>query len=189
MEQVLYDSMAQNPVIAAVKDMDGLEECCRIEEIGIVFILFGDVCTISGITQRAKEAGKIVMVHLDLIAGLSAREISVDFVKKNTAADGIITTKPALIKRAKELSLYTVLRYFLIDSMAFENIRQQQRAVKPDLIEVLPGVMPKVIKRICQKSHAPIIAGGLINDKEDVMGALSSGAIAVSTTNRSVWLL
>lgn len=188
MEQVLYDSMAQNPVIAAVKDMDGLEECCRLEEIGIVFILFGDVCTISGITRRAKAAGKIVMVHLDLIAGLSAREISVDFVKQNTAADGIITTKPALIKRAKALSLYTVLRYFLIDSMAFENIRQQN-AVKPDLIEVLPGVIPKAIKRICRTSQTPIIAGGLINDKEDVMGALSSGAIAVSTTNRSVWLL
>lgn len=189
MEQRLYDSIADSPVIAAVKDVNGLEECCRLEEIRIVFILFGDVCTIGDIVKRVKDTGKLAMVHMDLISGLSAREISVDFIRKNTRADGIITTKPTLIKRARELSLYTVLRYFLIDSMAYENIRQQQSAVRPDLIEVLPGVMPKVIRKVCQSCQTPIIAGGLINDKEDVMGALSAGAIAVSTTNRSVWLL
>lgn len=189
MDQILYDSVALSPVIAAAKDLDGLEACCRLEDIRIVFILFGDVCTIGDIVKRVKAAGKIAMVHLDLISGLSAREISVDFIRKNTEADGILTTKTALVRRAKELSLYTVLRYFLLDSMALENIIQQQKAVKPDLIEVLPGVMPKVIRKICQTSQTPIIAGGLINDKEDVMGALDAGAIAVSTSNRNVWLM
>lgn len=93
----------------------------------------------------------------------------------------------ALIKKAKELGMYTVLRYFLLDSMAFENIRQQQHMVRPDFIEVLPGVMPRVIKRICGSVKTPIIAGGLITDKEDVMAALSAGAIAVSSTNHQVW--
>ncbi|MEG1720939.1 MAG: glycerol-3-phosphate responsive antiterminator, partial [Pseudoflavonifractor sp.] len=35
----------------------------------------------------------------------------------------------------------------------------------------------------------PIIAGGLIADKEDVTSALSAGAIAVSSTNREIWFL
>ena len=65
--------------------------------------------------------------------------------------------------------MFTVLRYFLLDSMAYENIRQQQHAVKPDYIEVLPGVMPKVIGKVCKMSKTPIIAGGLISDKESVM--------------------
>ncbi|MEG2499451.1 MAG: glycerol-3-phosphate responsive antiterminator, partial [Oscillospiraceae bacterium] len=33
-----------------------------------------------------------------------------------------------------------------------------------------------------------IIAGGLITDKEDVMNALSAGAVAVSSTNSAVWI-
>ena len=45
-------------------------------------------------------------------------------------ADGIITTKPALVRRARELGMFTVLRYFLIDSMALENIRSQQAGVR-----------------------------------------------------------
>ena len=92
------------------------------------------------------------MVHVDLISGLSPKEVSVEYLKEHTEADGIISTKPSLIKKAKELGMYTVLRYFLLDSMAFENIRQQQHIVRPDFIEVLPGVMPRVIKRICSSS-------------------------------------
>ena len=187
MNQKLYDLIEANPVIAAVKDMEGLDACCQRDEIKVVFILFGDICNISAIVEQIKASDKVAMVHIDLITGLSGKEVAVDFIKNNTLADGIISTKPALIKRARELSLYTTLRVFVLDSMAFENIRQQQHIVRPDFIEVLPGVMPRVIKRICSSIKTPIIAGGLITDKEDVMAALSAGAIAVSSTNHQVW--
>lgn len=137
MDQKFYDMVESNPVIAAVKDMDGLDKCCQLEDVKVVFILFGDICSIPDIVRKVKEAGQMAVVHVDLINGLSSKEIAVDFIKNNTMADGIITTKPALIKRGKELSLFTVLRYFLIDSMALENIRHQQHSVKPDVIEVL----------------------------------------------------
>ena len=94
-----------------------------------------------------------------------------------------------IIKKAKELSLYTVLRYFLLDSMAYENILTQQHTVRPDFIEVLPGAMPKVIQKLCSEIKVPVIAGGLIIDKESVMGALTAGATAVSSTNHNVWKL
>lgn len=60
---------------------------------------------------------------------------------------------------------------------------------RPDFIEVLPGVMPKVLGRIAKVSRIPMIAGGLITEKEDVIAALSAGAIAVSSTNQDVWNL
>mgnify|MGYP002510301730 FL=1 len=186
MDRKYYDAIEENPVVAAVKDMDGLKTCCRLEDIKVVFILFGDICSIGEIVERVKETGRMAMVHVDLITGLSPKEVAVDFIRSNTQADGIITTKPSLIRRGKELSLCTVLRYFLIDSMALESIRQQHM-VKPDFIEVLPGLMPKVIQKVCRSSRTPVIAGGLITDKESVMGALDAGAIAVSTTNREVW--
>ena len=167
--------------------MNYLEVCCSLEDIRVVFILFGDICSVKEIVDKVKAAGKVAMVHVDLISGLSSKDIVVEFIQKNTKADGIISTKPTLIKKGRELGMFTILRYFLLDSMAYENIRQQQHAVKPDYIEVLPGVMPRVIKRICGSVKTPIIAGGLITDKEDVMAALSAGAIAVSSTNHQVW--
>ncbi|SDI25963.1 glycerol uptake operon antiterminator [Pseudobutyrivibrio sp. 49] len=192
MHRDFIEKLEANPVIAAIKDDKGLEKAIKTE-CEIIFILYGDVCTIPGIVQRIKSADKIAMVHLDLITGLNnTKEISVDFIKNNTQADGIITTKGNLIGRAKELGLYTVLRYFVIDSMALVNIEKQDRhgISQPDVIEILPGiVLPKIIKRVNKASRVPVLAGGLIGDKDDVMNALNNGVLAVSTTNEEVWEL
>ena len=189
MDQRFYDAVLASPVIAAVKNMEQLEECLTLENIQVVFLLFGDLCSIADIVARAKDAGKIVMIHMDLITGLSSStEIVVDFIHRSTRADGIITTKPSFIRRARELNLFTVMRLFVIDSMALAGIDKLE-SVKPDFIEVLPGVMPKTIRRIVQTTRIPLLAGGLIADKEDVVAALSAGAMAVSATSREVWRL
>ena len=192
MNQEFYDAVEANPVIAAVKNDAGLQAAVEMEEIQVIFVLYGDVCTIPEILERIKAAGKKAMVHIDLIAGLSAKEISVEFIARQTRADGIITTKPALVRRAKELGIFAVLRFFVIDSLALkniENLEMQCGTSRPDFIEVLPGVMPKVLGRIAQVSRIPMIAGGLITEKEDVIAALSVGAIAVSSTYQDVWKL
>ena len=179
-----------NPIIAAVKNDEGLATALT-EDVEIIFVLYGDICTIPGIVKKIKQAGKVAMVHVDLITGLNnSKDVCLDFIKNNTEADGIITTKSNLIAHAKELELNTVLRYFILDSMALQNIEKQAKSpgVKPDIIEFLPGiVLPKMIKRINKVSRVPIIAGGLIADKEDVMNALDAGALAISTTNEMVW--
>ena len=192
MNQEFYDAVEANPVIAAVKSDAGLQAAVEMEEIQVIFVLYGDVCTIPEILERIKAAGKKAMVHIDLIAGLSAKEISVEFIARQTRADGIITTKPALVRRAKELGIFAVLRFFVIDSLALkniENLEMQCGTSRPDFIEVLPGVMPKVLGRIAKVSRIPMIAGGLITEKEDVIAALSVGEIAVSSTNQDVWKL
>ena len=121
MKKEFREALEDSPIITAIKDDEGLEKC-KTADSKVVFILYGDICNISDIVAEVKEAGKVALVHLDLIAGLSSKEIAVDFIHKYTKADGIITTKPLLVKRAKELNMYTVLRFFVIDSMAFSNI-------------------------------------------------------------------
>lgn len=182
-----FELIEANPVIAAVKDEEGLNICCACEEIKVVFVLYGDICSIAKIVQRIKQADKIAMVHVDLMEGLSGKEVVVDFIKAHTQADGIISTKSGLIKRGKELGLYTTLRTFILDSMSYENVVKQIANAKPDMLEILPGLMPKIIKRISRTIKVPVIAGGLISDREDVMNALSAGAISVSSTNPAVW--
>lgn len=187
MKQEFYDALMENPIVAAVKDMEGLRKCLKMEDIKVVFILFGDICSIGRIVEEAKRAGKQVLVHLDLVGGIGTKEVVVDYIRENTKADGIITTRSSHVRRAKELGLCTVLRFFVIDSMAFENIAKQVRQVQPDMMEILPGVMPKIIRKLVKSEKIPVIAGGLVMDREDVMGALDAGAVCVSTTNQDVW--
>ena len=176
------------PVIAAVKDETGLKECLYSES-QIIFLLFGDICSVGRYVEIAKSAGKMVFVHMDLINGLGNKEVAVDFIREHTGVDGSISTKPQLVKRAKELGLFGILRIFVIDSMAFGNIEKQCASLVPDAVEILPGLMPKIIKKLCSTVNVPIIAGGLISDKEDVMNALNAGAVAISVTNQRVWFM
>lgn len=64
------------PVIAAIKDEEGLKKCLH-SDIQIVFVLYGDICNIGKIVGKLKAAGKTVIIHIDLIAGLSSKEIAV----------------------------------------------------------------------------------------------------------------
>lgn len=129
------------------------------------------------------------MVHIDLITGLASKEISVDFIKQRTKADGIISTRPGLIKYAARLSLFTVLRFFVIDSLALTNIEKQLQNVRPDVVEVLPALMPRIVSKICQMANVPVITGGLVDDKDDVISMLSAGASCVSSTSEEIWQL
>lgn len=188
MEQKFYEMMADCPIVAAVKSYEGIEKCLQ-SDVKVVFILFGDVCNIKEIVEKIKKADRLALVHIDLIEGLSNDEVAVDYIKYNTRADGIISTKTNMINRAKELSMYTVFRIFLLDSRAYQSIEKRKEQIRADFIEILPGVMPKIIKKICALNFKPIIAGGLISDREDVMEALGAGATSVSTTNQKVWFM
>ncbi len=185
MTEILKDS----PIIAAVKDSAGLQEALKCDS-EVFFILFGTICNIDEIVERAKSAGKIVFVHLDLVEGLAGKDVAVDFLKKNTRLDGIISTKPPLLKYAKSQGLLTVQRFFLLDSIAAANIDRQFATSRPDMVEVLPGLMADAIGEIAKKHpETPVIAGGLIRTKEEVLAALGAGAAAVSSTNRDVWFM
>lgn len=176
----------RNPVIAAVKDEGQLERALQ-SDCDILFFLFGNVCSISGLVERAKRAKKLAFVHLDLTQGLAGKEVAADFVKEFVHADGVISTRPPLLRYAKSIGLLTVLRIFLVDSISLDNLKKQVDACGADFLEIMPGVMPKVLCRACHVAQVPIITGGLISDKEDVFAALSAGAMCVSTSCEELW--
>jgi len=49
--------------------------------------------------------------------------------------------------------------------------------------------MPKIVSKVCKLSSVPVIAGGLVSEKEDVMTLLQAGAISISSTNEDVWFI
>lgn len=187
-KQEFIGLLHENPVIAAVKNDEGLEKALH-SDCKVIFALYGNVMSVAGIARQAKDAGKACMLHLDLIEGLALREVSVDYIAQNTCADGILTTKAGLVKRAAACKLLAVQRFFLLDSLALENIQKQYQKDMACAFELLPGLMPKIIKRITATVDEPIIAGGLISEKEDVVNALAAGACAVSSTNPDIWFM
>ncbi len=129
MKNILYEALEENPIIAAVKNMDDLEVCCSIADIRVVFILFGDICSISSIVKRLKDAGKIAIVHIDLIVGLSSKEITVDFIKTTTGGGRNYIHKDAIDQTGKRTEFYDSTEML---SSGFYGIRKYETAAAPD---------------------------------------------------------
>lgn len=183
----LLEIIAEFPIIAAVKDEAELKESL-LTDCKVIFILFGNICNIATIVEKVKDRDKIAIIHADLVQGLSAKAEAIDYLKLNTKADGIISTKGNLIKHAVDIGLIGILRNFIIDSMAMDNVYKQVSLANPDMVEIMPGIMPEIIEKIKRKLKLPLIAGGLISDKKDIIAALSAGADAVSTTKTGLWI-
>ncbi len=148
------------PIIAAVKTEEKLQRALG-SECNIIFFLFGNICNIPNLVQSVKERGKYAFVHIDLINGLAAKEIAADYIRSFTRADGVLSTKPQILRHAREIGLITVLRVFVLDSLALDNIEKLRAACNPDLIELVPGLMPKIIRQVHSLHRTPLIAGGL----------------------------
>lgn len=182
--KLFVEAMQDAPVIAAVKDDEELERALA-SECTVVFLLYGTILNIKELVQRIKAVEKLAFIHIDLVEGMSARDISADFIAGRTEADGIISTHPNLIRRARELGLLSIQRFFMLDSLSFANVLRQSS--NADVVDVLPGAIPSVISRLVKEVRQPLIASGLLLDKSDVVAALSAGAVAVSTTSERLW--
>ena len=183
-----YTAIEDNPIIAAIADVTQVDEAIK-SPCKIVFLLTGDILNIEDIVKQLRDKGKLVYVHLDLIGGFSKDTTALKYIIKNIKPDGIITTKSNLVKAAKELKIFTIQRLFIIDSLSLISGINSIKSIRPDAVEILPGIMPKIIEEVRLETRIPVIAGGLIRDKSDVIGSLNTGAIGISTTNKEVWYM
>ena len=99
---LFVEAMQDAPVIAAVKNDEGLDRALS-SGCTVVFLLYGTILNIGELVRRVKEAGKLAFIHIDLIEGMSSRDISAEYIASRTEADGVISTHPNLIRRAREL--------------------------------------------------------------------------------------
>lgn len=187
MKQNITD-IVQSQVIASIKEEADLEKAAR-SNANIVFILTGNLITMAGYLKKLKEAGKTTFIHIDFIDGLSNTKSAIKYIAEIWKPAGIITTKSNLIKYAKEEGLMTIQRLFLIDRNALVKGIDIAHNCKPDAIEILPGLMPSIIDKLTTMTTLPIIAGGLISNKEDILNGLSAGALAISSGDPKLWNL
>jgi glycerol uptake operon antiterminator len=130
-----------------------------------------------------------VLLHIDLVNGLSNDESGLRYVATLDGVDGIITTRHHLAPLARKLGLMSVVRLFLQDGRAVERGLQVIDKSKPDAVEVLPGVAFLQVADRFNHLPIPCIAGGLIRTPDIVRQILAAGCKAVSTSNVKLWEL
>lgn len=174
----------ENPVILGITKESDIELASR-NESQIIFTLFGSIADISNTIHRLKQIKQLVFVNIDMVDGFSPRNSVIDFLK-TTELDGIISSKPAILRYAKEQGLFTIHRFFILDSSSWRSIGRQLEISQADIINIAPG-WTKIIQWTSERFSVPVISSGLVCDKEIVIENLNAGAIAICTTNHDVW--
>ncbi len=183
--QEIKDCFERSPVIAAVPNTMLLS--ALDSPVEIIFDLKVSLLEIEGVIRMVHSAGKRIFVHIDLADGIGKDKAGIDYLAKQ-GVDGIISTRAPLIRYGNEVGLLTVQRFFTLDSKGVDSIGDMVESTRPGLIEIMPGIASKVIKRFDGRG-IPIIAGGLIETKQEITEALKNGAEAISTGKQELWYL
>ena len=171
--------------IAAIRSEEDLKEAL-LSDCNVIFDLNPDILTISETVKKVHKTDKKLFIHIDLADGIGKDRSGVLFAKK-MGIDGIISTRVNMIKLAREAGIFTVQRFFVVDSHSVDTALDAIKSAKPDMIEVMPGVAVKAISELKDGCSVPIIAGGLIETEAERENAIKNGATAVSTGKYELW--
>ena len=172
-------------IICAVRTEEDFSfALCAAPEV--IFDLNPDLFTLQNRVEAAHARGKRLFIHMDLATGIGKDKSGILYVKQ-AGVDGIISTRVNMIKMARESGIFTVQRFFAVDSQSIDTTVDSVRSAKPDMAEIMPGTQSKIVARLSEELALPIIAGGLIETEDEVSSALAAGAVSVSTGKRELW--
>jgi len=172
-------------IIAAARSNDELFAATE-SKVDIIFMLAPNIEEIEKQAEKVHKSGKKLFIHLDLAEGIGKDEYGIRYVKK-AGVDGIISTRTNIIKLAKKEGLLTVQRFFIVDSQSVYTTLESAKSSKADMVEVMPGVVPKVIEKLKNELTAFVVAGGLIETREEIDDAINAGATVISTGKQEFW--
>lgn len=178
--------IVEHQTIAAVQKETDLDVALR-GKVNVVFLLTGSLLNVQQLTDRIKAAGKHVFLHMEFIEGIAPDRSGVAYIAQHVKPTGIISTKSMVIKAAKECGLLAIQRIFLIDRNAVLRGIKAVELSSPDAIEVMPGIMPRIIREMTNMTPLPIIAGGLVANQHEIDEGLEAGALGVSVGSTDLW--
>ena len=136
-------------VAAAVRTKEDFE-IALLSRVDVIFLLYSSILTMKAYVEKCHKAGKIIFIHMDFAEGIGKDRAGLELLKR-MGVDGILTTKTNMIRPTKDLGLITVQRFFIVDSHSVDTAVESIRIAKPDVVEIMPGVLSEKIKGIRPK--------------------------------------
>jgi glycerol uptake operon antiterminator len=173
-------------VLPAIRKIENLEKMMSSNYEYLV-IMEMHISRLKPIFRLAEANNKKLIVHMDMIYGLKNDEFSTEYICQEFKPFGIISTRGSVIMKARQKGVKSIQRLFLLDSSSIEKSIGITERTQPDYIEVLPGIIPKIIKDVRNRTDREVFAGGLIDSIEEVEQAYNAGATSITTSNEELW--
>lgn len=177
--------VAESPFCAAIVASGNLDaalaSCSKV-----IFLLRANGLELSETVRRIHDAGKLVAVHLDLVAGLRTDHWGVSWLARS-GVDAIITSHGQLIPAIRNEGATAIHRLLLSRRSHLDTALTAMLRAKPDIVEILPGVILPAVADLLPALEVPLLAGGFVRTEVDARSALAAGAIGVTTSSQDLW--
>jgi glycerol uptake operon antiterminator len=177
--------LADAPCCAAIVSDRFLEPAIN-SRAPIVFVLRGNGLDLGPTINRVHDAGKMIAVHLDLVAGLRDDPVGVDWLARY-GVDAIITSRGRLIPLIRQAGVVAIERLLLSRRSHLDAAVTALSRSSPDIVEVLPGVILPSIAPMIPRFAVPVLAGGFVRTPADVRAILAAGGVGITTSSRALW--
>lgn len=178
----LFDNLVYYPLIGGFYNINNMKRMLNLPSKNI-FLLDGNIFNLKDISTQIKNSDKSLYIFVDSIDGFSKDTWGLEYMVKNIELDGIISSKPSIIKMSKDMGVFTIQRTIIYNTKTLSDTLASLKSYRPHALEVLPGLLPEIIHKLNQETKLPIIASGLIHTKEDIKRSLDAGAIGVCSSN------
>lgn len=184
---LLQDMLNEFTVIPSVRNLRYFDDSLKTSS-KIIFLSEAHIGSLASLVKKCHEKRKIVFVNVDLIGGISKDQLGIKFLKDIFKVDGIISASSRHLNMAKNEQLFTIQRFFLLDSRAFASSMDALKSSKIDAVEILPGPMaPSVVDAIKVRRNIPLLAGGFIRTVDSLKEIYQAGFMGVTTSERNLW--
>jgi glycerol uptake operon antiterminator len=183
--EAFIDRVAAEPRCAAITAEENLGAAIA-SRAPVVFVLRGNGLALGPVVRRIHDAGKLVAVHVDLVAGLRADRSSVGWLA-HTGVDAVISSHGQLMPAIRHDGMTAILRLLLVRRSQLDAGVAAIGRAAPHIVEILPGVILPSVVSLLPPFDVPILAGGFIRTEADVGAVLSAGALGVTTSSSALW--
>ena len=177
--------LADAPCCAAIVDWARLDAALA-SRAAAIFVLRGNGLDLSDLVRRVHDEGKLIAVHLDLVDGLKPDHWGVAWLAR-CGADAVITSHGQLMSVIRNEGAIAIHRLLLSRREHLETAVAALARSRPDIVEILPGVILPAIAGLLPALDVPMLAGGFIRTPLDARAVLASGAVGVTTSSEGLW--
>jgi glycerol uptake operon antiterminator len=174
------------PIVAALQSGDLIDAVAR-SRAQSVFVRCGDIRSIRSIVRELLRAGKRVYVQMELVKGLANDQEAVGYLSDEVRPHGIVTTKGFMIRAIRSAGLAAVHHVFLMDFHSLHQGIKNVKTTKPDAVEIMPGLMPRVVREFRDAVSVPLVVGGMIRYESEILAILEAGADAAICGTPELW--
>ena len=127
-------------VIPSVRQLKDLKYALSLKNTQYILLSQVHIGNLQHLTTMCHQAGKKVIVNLDLIGGLGTDKVAMKFLKQLFHVDIVVATNTSKINILRGSGIDVIQRVTLMDSLSLESGTNAMKDTRCSTIELRPGI-------------------------------------------------